>query len=149
MNCSCMYTDLAFLHLWLSLSSDHIVLILLLTFAIKKKCICDRYLEFFLANCIFRWMDGPIKWQIRVITKLPNSEMTDAALSLFHIASRWDPPCTPFSSTNKTDRQYITEILLKVGLNTITLTNNPIMNLSREKILNSFKKNYTSFLSKS
>jgi hypothetical protein len=57
--------------------------------------------------------------QIRVITKLPNSEMTDAALSLFHIASRWDPPCTPFSSTNKTDRQYITEILLKVGLNTI------------------------------
>jgi hypothetical protein len=50
----------------------------------------------------------------------------------------------PFSSTNKTDRQYITEILLKVGLNTITLTNNPIMNLPREKILNSFKKNYTS-----
>jgi hypothetical protein len=29
---------------------------------------------------------------------------------------------TPVSSTNKTDRQDITEILLKVALNTITLT---------------------------
>ena len=45
--------------------------------------------------------------------------MTDAALSLFHIASRWDPPCTPFSSTNKTDSRDIAEILLKVVLNII------------------------------
>jgi hypothetical protein len=29
---------------------------------------------------------------------------------------------SPVSSTNKTDRHYITEILLKVALNTITLT---------------------------
>jgi hypothetical protein len=29
---------------------------------------------------------------------------------------------TPVSSTNKTDRHDITEILLKVALNTITLT---------------------------
>jgi hypothetical protein len=33
---------------------------------------------------------------------------------------------TPVSSTNKTDRYDITEILLKVALNTITLTLNPI-----------------------
>ena len=31
-------------------------------------------------------------------------------------------PCIPVSSTNKTDRHDITEILLKVALNTITLT---------------------------
>ena len=31
-------------------------------------------------------------------------------------------PGTPVSSTNKTDRHNITEILLKVALNTITLT---------------------------
>jgi hypothetical protein len=37
-------------------------------------------------------------------------------------ASRWFYPGTPVSSTNKTDRHYITEILLKVALNTITLT---------------------------
>jgi hypothetical protein len=29
---------------------------------------------------------------------------------------------TPVSSTNKTDRHHITEILLKMALNTITLT---------------------------
>ena len=31
-------------------------------------------------------------------------------------------PDTPVSSTNKTDRRDITEILLKVALNSITLT---------------------------
>ena len=35
---------------------------------------------------------------------------------------RWISLCTPVSSTNKTDRQDITEILLKVALNTKTLT---------------------------
>ena len=32
---------------------------------------------------------------------------------------RWFSPCTPVSYTNKTDRHDITEILLKVALNTI------------------------------
>jgi hypothetical protein len=31
-------------------------------------------------------------------------------------------PGTPVSTTNKTDHNDITEILLKVGLNTITIT---------------------------
>jgi hypothetical protein len=35
---------------------------------------------------------------------------------------RWFFPGTPISSTNKTDRRDITAILLKVALNTITLT---------------------------
>ena len=35
---------------------------------------------------------------------------------------RWFSPGTPVSSTNKTDRHDITEILLKVALNTTTLT---------------------------
>jgi len=34
-------------------------------------------------------------------------------------AGRWFPPGTPVSSTSKTDRHDITEILLKVALNTI------------------------------
>jgi hypothetical protein len=37
-------------------------------------------------------------------------------------AGRWFSTCTPVSSTNKTDCHNITEILLKVALNTITLT---------------------------
>jgi hypothetical protein len=35
---------------------------------------------------------------------------------------RWFSPGTPVSSTNETDRHDITEILLNVALNTITLT---------------------------
>jgi hypothetical protein len=37
-------------------------------------------------------------------------------------AGRWLSPGNPVSSTNKTDRFDITEILLKVALNTMTLT---------------------------
>jgi hypothetical protein len=39
-------------------------------------------------------------------------------------AGGWFSPGTLVSSTNKTDLQDITEILLKVALNTITLTHN-------------------------
>ena len=35
---------------------------------------------------------------------------------------RWFSPGIPVSSTNKTDHHDITDILLKVALNTITLT---------------------------
>ena len=37
-------------------------------------------------------------------------------------AGRWFSPGTPVSSTNKTDHHDITEILLKVALNILTLT---------------------------
>jgi hypothetical protein len=36
------------------------------------------------------------------------------------VTGRWFSPGAPVSSTNKTDRQNVTEILLKVALNTIT-----------------------------
>jgi hypothetical protein len=39
------------------------------------------------------------------------------------VAGLWFSPGTPVSSTNKTDCHDITEILLKVALNTITLIN--------------------------
>ena len=42
------------------------------------------------------------------------------------VTSRWFSPGPPVSSTNKTDRHDITEILLKVALNTIKLTNTHI-----------------------
>ena len=38
------------------------------------------------------------------------------------VLGRWFSPATPVSSTNKTDRHDIAEILLKVVLNTIALT---------------------------
>ena len=39
------------------------------------------------------------------------------------VAGRWFSPGTPVYSTNKTDRHDITEILLKVELNTISPAN--------------------------
>jgi hypothetical protein len=36
------------------------------------------------------------------------------------MAGRWFSPDTPISSTKKTDRHDISEVLLKVALNTIT-----------------------------
>ena len=38
----------------------------------------------------------------------------------WHAAGQWFSTCTPVSSTNKTERHDITELLLKVALNTIT-----------------------------
>jgi hypothetical protein len=38
----------------------------------------------------------------------------------YALTIRWFYPGTPVSSTNKTDHHDITEILLKVALNTIT-----------------------------
>jgi hypothetical protein len=38
------------------------------------------------------------------------------------VAGQWFSPGTPVSSTNETDCHNITEILLKVALNTITIT---------------------------
>ena len=40
------------------------------------------------------------------------------------MAALWFSPDTPVSSTNKTNHHDIAEILLKVALNTITLTPN-------------------------
>jgi hypothetical protein len=44
--------------------------------------------------------------------------ITDAII--IQLSSQWFSPGTPVSSTNKTDCHDITEILLKVGLNTTT-----------------------------
>jgi hypothetical protein len=42
------------------------------------------------------------------------------------VTGQWFSPGPPVSSTNKTDRHDITEILLKVALNTIKLKPNAI-----------------------
>ena len=48
-------------------------------------------------------------------------------------AGQWFSPGTPASSTNKTDSDDITEILLKVALNTINLNQN--LNMKRKFLL--------------
>ena len=51
----------------------------------------------------------------------------------WHATGWWFSPDTPVSSTNKTDRHDITEILLKVVLNTIALTLTPLSLVQRKK----------------
>ena len=52
---------------------------------------------------------------------------------------QWFSPCTPVSSTNKTDSHDITEILLKVALNTINLTPNPWL-YSKQQSVNQYTR---------
>jgi hypothetical protein len=51
------------------------------------------------------------------------------------MAGQWFSPGTPFSSTNKTDRHDITEILLKVVLSTISQLNQPYFILQTTQTL--------------
>ena len=62
------------------------------------------------------WVQIPFRWGV-----------LDTTSCQLLVADLWFSSGTPVSSTNKTDRHDITEILLKVTLNTIT--HNPYANL--------------------
>ena len=63
---------------------------------------------------------------LSALTNVVSSNRAYARCTRYNImwlaAGRWFSPGIPFSSTNKTDRHGITEILLKIVLNTITIT---------------------------
>jgi hypothetical protein len=57
------------------------------------------------------------------VTSSSNEVHPSVSPSIIELATvQWFSPATPVSSTDKTDSHDITEILLKVALNTITLT---------------------------
>ena len=60
------------------------------------------------------------------------------------LAGRWFSPGTPVSSTNKTDRHDIPEMLLKVVLNTITLSL-PIIHIHVTLIISNISNNLYDF----
>jgi hypothetical protein len=62
-------------------------------------------------KCIF-WK----YYQVRTFVLICNCQLL--------VTGRWFSPGPPVSSTNKTDRHDISEILLKVALNTIKQTEN-------------------------
>ena len=61
--------------------------------------------------------------RIQLMRGILDTTLCDYVCQLFK-AGLWFSPDTPVSSTSKTDRHNITEILLKLTLNTITLTLN-------------------------
>jgi hypothetical protein len=84
---------------------------------------------------IFFWSDIPYwrSWRGVLITTLCDK------IGQWLATGRWFSPCSPVSSTNKTDHHDITEILLKVALNTINQTNNIATTTGHEWIFSSTK----------
>ena len=64
---------------------------------------------------------SPLKFESRVLQGVLDTTLCDKVCRWLEV-DRWFSTGTPISSANKTDRHDITEILLKVALNTITLT---------------------------
>jgi hypothetical protein len=74
-------------------------------------------------------------WETRYKSEIKQCKLSTIELSITHhifqtdkvgqwlATGRWFSPGTPVSSNNKTDRHDITEILLKVALNTTNQTN--------------------------
>jgi len=78
------------------------------------------------------WCFMPLKHYFSYIVVGRNREKT-TDLSQVTSQTLWFSPGSPVSSINKTERHDITEILLKVALNTITLNPKPQLRLQTFK----------------
>ena len=82
----------------------------------------DRMVVGFTTTCANHCL-SPLKLWVRTAFMLRCTSIQHYVKHIqWLVTGRWFSPGTPVSSTNKTDRHDITEILLKVALNTITLT---------------------------
>jgi hypothetical protein len=76
---------------------------------------------------------SPLMLWVRISIRVRCTTLCDKVCQWL-ATGRWFSPGPPVSSTNKTDRHDITEILLKVALNTIKQTNKKIhLHFSCEK----------------
>ena len=86
-----------------------------------------------ISSVVLTWVT---RWEIQAQIVSSNPALSRSTRSLcdkvyqWLATSQWFSPGTPVSSTNKTYRHDIPEILLKVALNTITITLTPHLNLS-------------------
>ena len=78
------------------------------------------------------WVGIPLRWGVLYTTLCDKvcQWLTEGQLIVF-----WFSPGTPVSSTNKTYRYDITEILLKVALNTIEQTNKLIQHFEQSNCI--------------
>ena len=72
------------------------------------------------------WVRTPLRLGV------PDTNLCDKVCQCI-TTGRWFSPDTPVSSTNKTDRHHITEILLNVALNTTTQPGGNCCLMSNEK----------------
>ena len=70
------------------------------------------------------WIRIPLRWGVK--KNVLDTTLCDKVCQWL-AAGRWFSLCTPVSSTNKTNRHGMTEILLKVASNTLTHTHTPIV----------------------
>ena len=81
-------------------------------------------------NCRCNQCPSPLMLRVRISIRARCTTLCDKVCQWL-VTGRWFSPDTPVSSTNKTDRHDITEILLKVALITIKQTNQPIIRNTR------------------
>jgi hypothetical protein len=74
-------------------------------------------------NYLWNQCPSPLMLWVRISTRARRTTLCDKDCQWL-VTGRWFSPGTRVSSTNKTDRHDITEILLKVALNTIKQINN-------------------------
>ena len=78
----------------------------------------DSWIYYYLCNqCL-----SPLMLWVRISIRARCTTLSDKVCQWL-VTGRWFSPGPPVSSTNKTDRHEITEILLKMALNTINQTN--------------------------
>jgi hypothetical protein len=65
----------------------------------------------------------PLMFWVRILIRARCTTLCDKVCQWL-VTGQWFSPAPPVSSTNKSDRHDITEILLKVALNTIKQTSN-------------------------
>ena len=89
---------------------------------IGTDCICSckfNYLHAYTYSWTILYLYGSLILWVRILLTSTDTPLCDKVCPWL-AAGRWLSPGTQVSSTNKTNRHNITEILLKVALNTIT-----------------------------
>ena len=101
------------------------------------------------ASCIYNYLDkqclSPLMWWVRISIRARCTTLSDK-ICQWPTTGWWFSPGPPVSSTTQTDRHDITEIMLKVALNTIKHTNklkrNSILAKTFHDIQNSLELNF-------
>jgi hypothetical protein len=97
------------------------------------KCLGDRRVRdrmvvgFTTTSAISAYQHYSCEFEPRSWRDVLDATLCDKVCQSLATEGRWFSPVTLVSPTNKTDRHDITEILLKVALNIITLTPNPFI----------------------